>query len=115
MNNSSDIDTLHSQVILLKMRAKTTEELMSILAEKNQKNWSKAECEAAQRVLRERAGKLPEQKVISPQRTTQVKSRRPFDSNEPIGELFSILAHIIILGWVALFSVRLLCVYYQLY
>jgi hypothetical protein len=88
MNDSSDIDTLHAQVILLRMRAKTTEELMALLADKNQKNWSKEKREAAQRVLQERTGKLPEQKVVSPQRTTQVKSRQPFDDNEPIGEPF---------------------------
>ena len=64
MNHSSDIDTLHSQVVFLKMREKTTEELTSIWEENNLKAWSKDELDATQKILLERLGKLPEQKKV---------------------------------------------------
>ena len=64
MNHSSDIDTLHSQVVFLKMREKTTEELTSIWTENNPKAWSKDELDATQKILLERLGKLPGQKKI---------------------------------------------------
>ncbi len=89
MNGSSDIDTLHAQVILLKMRTKSTEELIIILADKNRKNWSEEEeYETAQRVLQERTGNLPERKQTSSQRTTQPKSKQTFETGEPVGEPF---------------------------
>ena len=62
MKDSSDIDTLHSEVVFLKMREKTTEELTSIWTENNQKVWNKDELDAVQRILMERLGRLPEQK-----------------------------------------------------
>jgi hypothetical protein len=63
MNPSSDAEALHSQVIFLKMREKSTEELTSIWKENNQKAWSKEEFDAIQKVLLERLGKLPEQTI----------------------------------------------------
>ena len=88
MNDSSDTDALHVQVMLLKMRAKSTEELMALLEDKKQNIWSKEEREAAETVLQERTGRLPAQKFVSTQRTTRVKNRQPLDDNEPIGEPF---------------------------
>ena len=64
MNNSSDIDALHSQVVFLKMREKDTAELTLIWQENNQEVWNKDELDAVQRILLERLGKLPEQKEV---------------------------------------------------
>jgi hypothetical protein len=75
MKDSSDADTLHSQVIFLKMREKSTEELISIWIENNQKARSKEEFGAVQRVLLERLGKLPQQKVTQEVEVTSVRKK----------------------------------------
>jgi hypothetical protein len=64
MKDSSDIDELHSQVVFLKMREKSTDELISIWRENNQDTLNKDEFIAVQRILLDRLGKLPEQKEV---------------------------------------------------
>src|SRR5215216_8185489 len=64
MKDSSDIDELHSQVVFLKMREKSTDELISIWRENNQETLNKDEFTAIQKVLLERLGKLPAQKEV---------------------------------------------------
>ncbi len=63
MNNQSDADVLHSQVVLLRMQEKTTEELQSIWQENDKSKWSKEDFDAVQKILIERTGRLPEQKI----------------------------------------------------
>jgi hypothetical protein len=109
MSDSSDIDALHTKVILLKMRGKTTEELMSMLAEKSLEHWTQEEREAAQRVLQERTGKLPEQTAIELQRTAQIKSKQLIDTHEarwqpffklsPLGTLMAATAIFVLSGF----------------
>ncbi len=62
MNYSSDADKLHSMVLLLKMRAKSTGELTAIWTENDHSVWKTDEIEAARVVLLERVGRVPEQK-----------------------------------------------------
>jgi hypothetical protein len=64
MTESSELNELHSQVIFLKMRGKSTEELISIWTAYNQKVYSKDEFEAVEKILRERIDKLPPQRAI---------------------------------------------------
>jgi hypothetical protein len=64
MKATSNIDTLHSQVIFLKMNGKVTEELTEIWVENDQNAWNKDEFAAVQRILIERLGKLPTQKEV---------------------------------------------------
>ena len=64
MSESADLDELHSQVIFLKMREKSTEELISIWTAYNQKMYSKDEFEAVEKILRERIGIVPPQRAI---------------------------------------------------
>ena len=64
MKDSSDINTLHAQVSLLKMQEKSTEELISIWTEYNQKIHSKEDFEIIAKILRERIGELPPQRKI---------------------------------------------------
>jgi hypothetical protein len=75
MSESSDLNELHSQVIFLKMRGKSTEELISIWTEYNQKVYSKEEFEAIEKILQERIGKVPPQRVIykDPYKTREKK------------------------------------------
>jgi predicted transcriptional regulator len=69
MNNQSNADILHSQEVLLRMQEKTTEELQSIWQENDKGKWSKEDFDAIQRILMERIGKLPEQKVVEKNKT----------------------------------------------
>ncbi len=62
MDHSSDAEKLHSMVLLLKMRAKSTDELTSIWTENDLGAWKDDEIQAARAVLLERLGKVPEQK-----------------------------------------------------
>jgi hypothetical protein len=62
MNNQAD--ALHSQVVLLRMQGKTTEELQAIWQENDKSKWSKEDFDAVQKVLMERVEKLPEQKSL---------------------------------------------------
>jgi hypothetical protein len=64
MKESSDPNGLHSQVVFLKMRGKSTEELISIWKENNQKVIGKEEFDAVAKILLERIGKLPDQRAI---------------------------------------------------
>ena len=64
MSESSDLNELHSQVIFLKMRGKSTEELVSIWTEYNQKVYSKEEFAVIEKILQERIGKVPPQRAI---------------------------------------------------
>ncbi len=75
MNNPSDTEELHSQVLFLKMRAKSTEELISVWTENNQKAWSRDEFDAIQEVLLERLDKLPEQKTTNEAKVVTEKKR----------------------------------------
>jgi hypothetical protein len=61
MSNQSNADALHSQVVLLRMQGKTTEELLAIWQENDRTQWSKEDFDAVQTVLAQRIGKLPEQ------------------------------------------------------
>ncbi len=61
MNHPNDAEQLHALVLLLKMRAKATEELTSIWTENDRTLWEADEVHAAGVVLQERTGKLPEQ------------------------------------------------------
>ena len=58
------IEELHSQMIFLKMRGKSTEELISIWTEYVQKVYSKDEFKAIEKILRERIDELPPQRAI---------------------------------------------------
>ena len=62
MNNQAD--TLQSQVVLLRMQGKSTEELQAIWQENDRSNWSKEDFDAVQKVLIERVGKTPEQQKV---------------------------------------------------
>src|SRR6266542_4284935 len=75
MNNPSDAEALHTQVLFLKIRAKSTEELISIWTENNQKAWSRDEFDVVQKVLLERLGKLPEQKITHEAKVVAAKKR----------------------------------------
>src|SRR6266542_5000433 len=75
MNNPSDAEALHTQVLFLKIRAKSTEELISIWTENNQKAWSRDEFDVVQKVLLERLGKLPEQKIMYEAKVVATKKR----------------------------------------
>lgn len=87
MKDSSNINALHSQVIVLKMREKSTEELISIWVENNQKTWSQEEFNAIQSILLERVGKLPTQKTVKETKVAPIKKIRLPD-NERLGEPF---------------------------
>lgn len=62
MNNSSDSDKLHSEILFLKMREKSTDDLISIWVENNRKLWTSDEFDAIYKVLSERLKNLPQQK-----------------------------------------------------
>jgi hypothetical protein len=62
MKDQQDIDSLHSQVKLLQLRAKTTDELVSIWQKNDKSIWSKDDFDCVQRILLERLNTLPEQK-----------------------------------------------------
>ncbi len=51
MNSQSNADTLHSQVILLRMQGKTTDELLAIWQENDNNVWGKEDFDAVQRIL----------------------------------------------------------------
>jgi hypothetical protein len=74
-DSSSDIDELHSQVVFLKMRERSTDELISIWRENNQDTLNKDEFTSVQKVLLERLDKLPEQKAVINSKT---KKTAPF-------------------------------------
>lgn len=63
-NEPSNINELHLQAILLKMQGKSTEELISIWTENDQKAYSKEEFATVQKLLRERVEQLPAQRAI---------------------------------------------------
>ena len=64
------------------MRGKSTEELITIWTENNQKAYSKDEFDAVAKILLERIGKLPEQRAIykDPYKTP-VKKKEWFESD----------------------------------
>ena len=64
MSESSDLNELHSQVIFLKMRGKSNEELISIWTEYNRKVYSKEEFKAIEKILREWIGIVPPKRAI---------------------------------------------------
>ena len=70
MNDSSDADKLHSMVLLLKMRAKSTDELTYIWTENNRSVWKDDEIEAVRTVLQERHADVPEQRVVEKKSST---------------------------------------------
>ncbi len=57
------------------MREKSNEELIFIWTENNQNTWSKDEFDAVQKVLLERLGKLPEQKIKSETKIASVRKK----------------------------------------
>ncbi len=61
MSNQTNADVLHSQVILLRMQGKTTEDLITIWQENDKAKWSKEDFDAVRQVLTQRISKLPEQ------------------------------------------------------
>ena len=75
MNHSSDAEKLHSMVLLLRMRAKSTEELSAIWMENDRSTWKDEEIEAARTVLMERLGKVPEQKKKPEDQSTLRKEK----------------------------------------
>lgn len=109
MKDSSDINALHTQVIFLKMQEKSTEELISIWVENNQKVWSQEEFNAIQSVLLERLGKLPAQKIKQETKAVPPKEKR-LDTDDMLREEFLNLSPInkarVVLG---IFAVICLC------
>ena len=87
MKDSSDINALHSQVIFLKMREKSTEELISIWVGNNRKAWSQEEFNAIQSILSERLGNLPAQNQTQETKVIQVKDKKIPDKDR-LGEPF---------------------------
>lgn len=83
MKDSSDINSLHSQVIFLKIREKSTEELISIWVENNRKKWSQEEFNAIQSVLSERLGNLPPQKAVQESKNIPIKAERISNNSSP--------------------------------
>jgi hypothetical protein len=83
MKDSSDINSLHAQVIFLKIREKSTEELISIWAENNRKKWSQEEFNAIQSVLSERLGNLPPQKTVQESKNIPIKAERISNNGSP--------------------------------
>ena len=67
MINSSDIDELHARIVLLKLREKTTEELISIWTDYDQNAYNSTEIDAVGKILLERVGKLPERPNLEDQ------------------------------------------------
>ncbi len=84
MTDSSDINTLHSQVIFLKMKGKSTEELISIWTENNHKVWGKDEFGAVEKILLERLGKLPEQRIKNESEVVSGKKKAFYREPEKI-------------------------------
>ncbi len=62
MNDASDAEKLHAMVLLLKMRARSTDELRSIWTENDRRAWAGDEIDAARAVLLERDVQVPKQK-----------------------------------------------------
>ena len=87
MKDSSDINALHAQVIFLKMREKSTKELIAIWVGNDQKAWSQEEFNAIQSILSERLGKLPAQKQALEIKTTSVTIKSPVNKDR-LGEPF---------------------------
>jgi hypothetical protein len=87
MKDLSNINALHSQVIFLQMREKSTEELISIWVENDRKAWSQEEFNAVQSVLSERLGKLPAQKTVPEIKANPVKIKKTANDNR-LGEPF---------------------------
>ena len=84
MSESSDLNELHSQVIFLKMRGKSTEELISIWTEYNQKVYSKEEFAAIEKILQERIGKVPPQRAIYKDPYKTLEKKKTWVEQEPI-------------------------------
>lgn len=70
MKNSIDSDKLHSDILFLKMREKSTEELTSIWVENNIKLWTREEFDAIHKVLSERLINLPQQNLTKDTKPT---------------------------------------------
>ena len=87
MKDSSDINALHSQVIFLRMREKSTEELISIWVGNNRKAWSQEEFNAIQSILSERLGKLPAQNQTQETIVSSAKNKKLLN-NDRLGEPF---------------------------
>ena len=82
MKDSSDINALHSQVIFLKMREKSTKELIAIWVGNDRKAWSQEEFNAIQSILSERLGKLPAQKQAQEIKTTSATIKSPVNKDK---------------------------------
>src|SRR6266511_4174101 len=89
MNRQSDADSLHSQVVLLRIQGKTTEELQVIWQENDKSKWSKEDFDAVQKVLMERVGKLPEQKSIEKSGEQIMSVSRKGDTENSVGKINS--------------------------
>lgn len=99
---SSQADSLHSQVVLLRIQEKTTEELQAIWQENDNSKWSKEDFNAIQKVLLERIGKLPERKSLE-ENETQIKPPDQSVSNDNVNSKYPFLTAYV--GFVALFLV----------
>ena len=97
---NSQADSLHSQVVLLRMQGKTTEELQEIWQENDKSKWSKEDFDAVQKVLLERVGKLPEQKSLE-KSDAQIKSSGQNIASDNLSGKYPFLTAYV--GFVALF------------
>ena len=92
------------------MQGKSTEELLSIWTENNQKAWSTDELTAVQNILLERLGKLPAQKTENEAKVLSTKKENT-DKQETLGEpFFNLSPYNNFRAGLALFCIICLCI-----